>query len=130
MNPITLGTIVFACVFGAALLGTTGNDQYIIALGLFQQLKIWELDFGWRHLQTLSGSDVTFLPNGSISYPRDPRENSDSFEVGLSYTSPKRHYRYAGQLRKVFDGNNTDEKLWFGFSVEFPFGGKERRAIH
>jgi hypothetical protein len=27
-------------------------------------------------------------------------------------------------MRTVFDGNNTDAKFWFGFSVDFPFGGK------
>src|ERR1035437_4808534 len=32
---------------------TTGNDQYILAVSLFQQIKGWELAAGWRHLQTL-----------------------------------------------------------------------------
>jgi len=103
---------------------TTGNDQYIIALGLFQQFKGWELDFGWRHLQTLSGHDIVIYADNTILYPRDPRENSDAIEAGLNYTTSKRHIRYGAHCRAVVDGNNADDKLWFGFSVDFPFGGK------
>jgi hypothetical protein len=103
---------------------TTGNDQYIIALGLFQQFKGWELNFGWRHLQTLSGSDIILYSDNTISYPRDPRENSDAIEAGIDYTTSKRHFRYAAQLRKIVDGNNADDKFWFGLSVDLPFGGK------
>jgi hypothetical protein len=100
---------------------TTGNDQYIIALGLFQQLQGVELDMGWRHLQTLSGSDIVLHPDGTISYPRDVRENSDAIEAGVCYTTSKRHLRYGGHVRVVLDGNNTDDKFWFGFSLDFPF---------
>ena len=103
---------------------TTGNDQYIIAVGVFQQLKQWELDLGWRHLQTIAGSDITIAADNTITYPRDAREINDSLEAGVSYTTSKRRNRYGGQIRKVFDGNNSDEKFWFGFSVDFPFGGK------
>jgi hypothetical protein len=103
---------------------TTGNDQYIIALGFFQQFSQWELDLGWRHLQTLSGHDIVFLPDNTVSYPRDPRENYDSLEAGFSYTTSKKHFRYGAHIRSILDGNNTDDKFWFGFSVDFPFGGK------
>jgi hypothetical protein len=103
---------------------TTGNDQYIIAVGVFQQFKQWELDLGYRHLQTIAGSDITIAADNTISYPRDARENNDSLEAGVSYTTSRRRNRYGGQIRKVFDGNNSDEKFWFGFSVDFPFGGK------
>lgn len=103
---------------------TTGNDQYILAFGLMQQFKGWELDFGWRHLQTLSGSDITIDPDQTVHYPRDPRENSEALEAGLSYTTAVRRFRYAVHTRAVLDGNNADDKLWFGLSVDFPFGGK------
>jgi hypothetical protein len=109
---------------------TTGNDQYLFALGLFQQLSQWELDFGWRHMQTISGSDIIYPVNPAnngglnISYPRSPREIRDSIEAGVSYTTSKRHFRYGLQCNLVLDGNNTDEKFWFGLSVDFPFGGK------
>jgi hypothetical protein len=107
---------------------TTGNDQYIIALGLFQQFKGLELDAGWRHLQTLSGKDIIINPDNTIVYPRDPRENYDAIEAGVNYTTAKRHFRYGAHIRKVLDGNNTDDKFWFGFSVDFPFGGKPAAA--
>jgi hypothetical protein len=32
---------------------TTANDQVIGSIGLFQQIKGWELHAGYRHLQTL-----------------------------------------------------------------------------
>ncbi|HOX58623.1 MAG TPA: hypothetical protein P5205_20005 [Candidatus Paceibacterota bacterium] len=106
---------------------TTGNDHYIVAVGLFQQIKGWELDVGYRRLQTLSGDDIQFgNPNdlSTIDYPRDPREISDSLETGFSYTTAKRQIRYGFQLRWVCDGNNTDRKLWVGGSVDIPIGGR------
>lgn len=109
---------------------TTGNDQYITVVGLFQQIKGWELDVGYRHLQTLSGSDVFFLdPNNkaTLVYPRDPRENNDSIEAGFSYTTLKRRIRYGFHSRTVFDGNNSDRKFWVGGSIDFPIGGKREQ---
>ena len=106
---------------------TTGNDQCIVAAGLFQQIKGWELDVGYKHLQTFSGSDIIFpvdpAQNGgkNIIYPRDPRENYDALEAGFSYTTSKRHWRYGFQLSSVLDGNNTDAKLWVGGSLDVPF---------
>ena len=86
---------------------TTGNDQYITVLGLFQQVKGWELDVGYRHLQTLSGGDITFTDPTDLTtlvYPRDTREISDSIEAGFSYTTAKRHIRYGFHSRTVFAG--------------------------
>ncbi len=103
---------------------TTANDQYIASIGLFQQIKGWELDVGYRHLQTLSGGDIILFPDNSIYYPRDVRENRDEIEAGFSYTTSKHHIRYAFQTRTVIDGNNTDKKFWVGGSIDFPFGGK------
>ena len=59
---------------------TTDNDQYIVAIGLFQQIKGWELDAGYRHLQTLAGGDIIYDPNdpAGIVYPREIRENNDA----------------------------------------------------
>jgi hypothetical protein len=104
---------------------TTGNNQYITSIGLFQQISRWEIDIGYRHLQTLSGSDIVWVGDGSIIYPRDPRENSDEIEAGFSYSTAKRRIRYGFHTSAVFDGNNTDSKFWVGGSVDFPFGGKQ-----
>ncbi len=105
---------------------TTANDQYIVSLGLFQQIKGWELDVGYRHLQTLSGGDIIYDPNdpASIVYPREIRENNDAVEAGFYYTTSKKHFRYGFHSRVVFDGNNSDRKFWVGASVDIPLGGK------
>ena len=109
---------------------TTGNDQYMVAVGLFQQIKGWELNAGYRHLQTLSGGDILYDPNdpSSIVYPREVRENNDAFEAGFSYTTAKRQIRYGFHSRTVFDGNNSDRKFWVGGSIDIPLGGKRQRA--
>ena len=118
-------------VYGDALYRwnrTTGNDNYSIAAGLFQQIKGWELDVGYKHLQTISGSDITFVVPDDLStiiYPRDVREIHDSIQAGFSYTTSKRHWRYGFQLETVVDGNNSDAKLWVGGSIDIPFGGKK-----
>jgi hypothetical protein len=105
---------------------TTGTDQYIVSIGVFQQIKGWELAAGYRHLQTLSGGDIIYDPNdpSSIVYPRGPRENNDAFEAGFSYTTSKRKIRYGFHSRTVFDGNNSDRKFWVGGSIDIPIGGK------
>jgi hypothetical protein len=111
---------------------TTGNNQYIVAAGVFQQIKGWEIDLGYKHLQTLCGKDIIYpvdpASNGgyNIIYPRDPRENYDAIEFGFSYTTSKRKWRYGFQLSSVLDGNNTDAKLWVGGSLDIPFGGKKK----
>lgn len=104
---------------------TTGNDQYLTVIGLFQQIQRWELDVGYRHLQTIQGRDIQFdsADPSAIVYPRDVREISDSIEWGFSYTTSKRHIRWGFHARSVFDGNNTDKKFWVGGSVDIPFGG-------
>ena len=106
---------------------TTGNDQYITVIGLFQKIKGWELDVGYRHLQTIIGSDIIFDPNdpSSIVYPRELREIQDSIEAGFSYTTPKHHLRWGFHSRTVFDGSNTDRKFWVGGSLDIPIGGKK-----
>ncbi len=108
---------------------TTGNDQYIAAIGLFQQIKGWELDVGYRHLQTLSGSDIIYpATNGGLNiiYPRDVRELNDAIEAGFSYTTSKRHWRFGFHSLTVIGGNNSDKKFWIGGSVDIPFGGKKQ----
>jgi hypothetical protein len=106
---------------------TTGNDQYMTTVGLFQQIKGWELDVGYRHLQTVSGGDIVLNPDQSIDYPRDVREINDSIEAGFSYTTSKHHIKYGFQTRTVFDGSNTDRKFWVGGSFTVPFGGKNEK---
>jgi len=120
-------------VYGDALYRwnlTTENDNYIVAVGLYQKYKGWELDGGYRHLQTLSGSDITYDPNNpsQIDYPRDVREINDSIQAGFSYTTSTLHWKYGFHSQIVFDGNNTDRKPWFGASLDIPIGLKHKPA--
>ena len=107
---------------------TTGNDQVIFSFGFFQQIKGWELDAGYRHLQTFSGTDLEYNPTTRTLSTSDGsnafsglRENNDSIEAGFSYTTSKRHIKYSFYTRTVFDGNNSDEKFWIGGGLEMPF---------
>ena len=110
---------------------TLGADQYIAAVGVFQQIRGWELDLGYRHLQTLSGEDIVLGPStgpgtyNSVTnpnwYPTDVREISDSIDAGFSYTTARRHIRYGFHSRKTFDGSNTDSALWLGAYIDIPF---------
>jgi hypothetical protein len=108
---------------------TTANDQYIVAFGLFQQIKGWELDAGYRHMQTIGGVDLVYNPTTKqiSTTGSDPnafaelREINDSIEAGFSYTTSKRHLKYSFYTRTVFDGNNSDQKFWIGAGLEMPF---------
>jgi hypothetical protein len=117
-------------VYGDALYRwnmTTENDNYMVAVGFFQHIKGWELDVGYMHLQTLSGTDITFGNPGNVQtliYPRDVREIYDSIQAGFNYTTSKLRWKYRFHSTIVVDGNNSDNKPWFGASLEIPFGGK------
>ena len=65
---------------------TTENDNYIVAVGLFQQIKGWELDAGYRHLQTTRGGSIYFTtPDdlSSIVYPQACPGNQRCVSGGL-----------------------------------------------
>jgi hypothetical protein len=106
---------------------TIGTDQYMAAIGLFQKIKGWELDAGYRHFQTTSGSDLVLIPPATgtpppwdgITYPRNLHEIREIFEAGFSYTT-RRHVRWSFVASKTFDGENTDSKLWLGGYVDIP----------
>ena len=101
---------------------TSANDLYIVTVGLFQEIKSWELDAGYRHLGSIDGSSIQFDPaTHDIVYPRAVRENQDSIEAGFNYRTPWHGLRLGFQSRTVFDGSNTDKKFWLGGFVEMPF---------
>jgi hypothetical protein len=107
---------------------TTHNDHWIVAAGFFQQIKTWELNVGYRHLGTVNGDDIVLYPDRTIDYPRKVRENNDSIEAGLSYTTQKRGIQIGFYSRTVVDGSNSDGKFWVGGYVNVPFqiGGKAK----
>ncbi len=107
---------------------TTHNDQYITSVGVFQQIKRWELAAGYRHMQSISGDSIRYDPAApeDLFYPRAVREINDAIEAGFSYTTAKRHIRWGFHSRTVLDGTNSDQKFWVGGSVEMPFGGEKQ----
>jgi hypothetical protein len=105
---------------------SSGDDQYIVAIGLLQEIKGWTINAGYRHQQQLSGYDLVWNGVGTpIYYSPQVREISDAFEGGFSYTTSKRRLTYAFYTRKTFDGSNTDSAFWVGGYFSIPFGGKK-----
>ena len=102
---------------------TTANDQYIVSLGLFQQIKGWGIQAGYRRLGSTSGDDIIYNPAApwTIQYPVAVRESSDSVEAGFNYTTSKRKWQFGLYTRTVVDGGNSDGKFWFGGYVNIPF---------
>lgn len=101
---------------------TSHNDHWIVAVGVFQQIKTWELNVGYRYLGSVDGEDINFDPvTREIDYPRAPRESNHSVEAGFSYTTPKRGVQFGFYSRTVVDGNNSDGKFWIGGYVNVPF---------
>jgi hypothetical protein len=107
---------------------TTANDQVIASFGIFQQVKSWEIDVGYRRLQTVGGTELLYEPatHTLSTTGSDPnafsevREINDSIEAGFSYATPKRHIKYSFYTRTVFDGNDSDQKFWIGGGIEMP----------
>jgi len=98
----------------------THNDQYIISVGLFQQIKNWELDVGYHRLASVRGSDIVLQPDRFIRYPANVREINDSVEAGFSYTTSKHRFQYGFYSRTVLEGSNTDGKFWVGAYMRVP----------
>jgi len=106
---------------------TTGQDQYGAAVGLFQEIKGWTLDAGYRHLQQIGGYDLQYNGLGApLHYSPEVREISDAIEAGFSYATSRRHWRWGFYTRTTFDGSNTDSAFWVSGYLEVPFGGKKK----
>jgi hypothetical protein len=100
---------------------TTANDQYQVAVGLFQQIKGWEIQAGYKHLGSTSGEDIVFSEDTRlIDYPVSLRENRDAIEAGFSYTTAKHHWQFGFYSCTVLDGANSDGKFWFGGYINVP----------
>ncbi|MEY4385252.1 MAG: hypothetical protein RLY20_535 [Verrucomicrobiota bacterium] len=106
---------------------TTHNDHWIVSAGLFQQIKMWELNVGYRHLGSVDGESIQFDPvTRIIDYPRAPAESNDSVEAGFTYTTQKRGVQWGFYSRTVFDGKNSDGKFWVGGYINIPFAPKAK----
>jgi len=107
-------------------LTTSGDDQYAVAVGCFQEIKNWTISFGYRHFQCLSGYDLVINVGEPLDYAPQAREIFDAIEVGFSYRTPKRHFKYAFDIKKVLDGSNTSSPFYLGAHADFPIGGKTK----
>jgi hypothetical protein len=106
---------------------TSGEDQYAVAVGFFQEIKDWTLNAGWRHFQQLSGNDLNYAGVGlPLAYSPQVREISDALEAGFRYRFPKHPVDLGFYTTKTFDGNNTASVFSLGGYLEFHFGGKAR----
>lgn len=106
---------------------TTHNDHWIVSAGLFQQIKTWELNVGYRHLGSVDGDNIQFDPNTRvIDYPRAPKESNDAIEAGFSYTTKKSRTQLGFYTRTVVDGANSDGKFWIGGYVTVPLDKKAK----
>jgi len=99
----------------------------MVAVGFFQHIKGWNSTLAistCRHYPALTSLSGTPGNVQTIIYPRDVREIYDSGQAGFSYTTSKLRWKYGFRSTIVVDGNNSDNKPWFGGSLEIPFGGK------
>lgn len=106
---------------------TSGDDQYMVSGGFFQEIKNWTLDAGFRHFQMLSGEDIV-RTGYAISYSPQIKEISESIEAGFNYRTTNKKSNYGFQMRKVLDGRNTDSAFWLGVYADFTFGGIKKKT--
>jgi hypothetical protein len=112
-------------IYGDALFrwnATTHNDQYIAAVGFFQEIAGWELHGGYRHLGTVQGDDIVLNADRTIVYPKNVRENNDSVEAGMSYSTAKKRLEMGFYSSTVLDGANTAGAFLVGGYIKFPLG--------
>jgi len=89
------------CIAGIAL----RNDQYIVSVGLFQQIKGWELELAIVICKRISGGGISFRssnPGGLVTHETPGKPTMPSMLVS-SYTTFKHRIRYAFESRTVFD---------------------------
>jgi hypothetical protein len=103
-------------------------DDLFASAGAFQQLGPVTLAADYRHVQGLSGRDISdsgFAPplGPSHGFP-SLKEIVQLVEGAISYTdSGGRNYQFT--VAKSIDGRNTGDKWIFGFNVTFAFGGSQ-----
>lgn len=102
---------------------TSGDDQYLVATGFFQEIQRWTLNVGYRHFQGLSGVDIGGTGN-TITYSPQVKEISESIEAGFNYRTASQKCNYGFHMRKALAGRNVNSALWLGFYADFAFGGK------
>ena len=90
-------------------------------VGVFKHLGPVTLNFGYRHIQGLSGGDIGGPGFGtSYGFPQ-VKEINQLLEGGIAYTD-KGGRSYQFTIAQKIDGRNTGDKLVFGAAISFPIG--------
>lgn len=139
------GSLLFAKTFGGSGFGAYGGigyrfrdshapDEFFGSLGVFKQFSgiftdadAITVSAGYRHIQSTSGLDIMgpgFDPGaGAGSGFPALKEINQLVEGAIGYTDVGgRHYQFT--IAKSVDGENTGDKLIFGFAASLPFGGE------
>jgi len=78
---------------------TTGNDQYMTTIGLFQQIRVGNWMSVTVTCRRYPGMTLCSIPTRAFPIQGGVREITISIEAGFSYTTSKRHIRYGFETR-------------------------------
>jgi hypothetical protein len=99
-------------------------DDLFASVGVFQQIGPVTANFGYRHVQSLSGLDIGGPgfnpPAGRASGFPAVKEINQLIEGGISYTDDGGRV-YQVSVAKSVDGRNTGDKFIFGVNATFSF---------
>jgi hypothetical protein len=129
------GSLLVGKAFGTTGFGMYGDIGYRVrenpvpddlfgSVGVFQQIGPATVNFGYRHVQSLSGLDIGGPgfdpPAGRSSGFPALKEINQLIEGGVSFTDPGGRV-YQVTAAKSVDGRNTGDKFIFGVNATFSF---------
>ncbi len=123
------GSLLLARAIGDTGFGLYGDIGYRLrdaipddlfgSAGIYQQLGPVTLNFEYRHVQSLSGSDIG---DPGFTFP-GLKEITQIVQGGIAYNDRGgRSYQFT--LAGSVDGRNTGDKLILGVNVTIPFGAR------
>jgi len=101
-------------------------DEVFGTAGIFQQIGVINLAFGYRHIQSLSGLDIGgsgFNPALGDSHGFPALEEINQIIEGAVSLSDNGGRNYQLSVGTNVDGRNTGDKVLVGVNVTLPFGG-------
>ncbi|MBI4024137.1 MAG: hypothetical protein HY360_04095 [Verrucomicrobia bacterium] len=95
-------------------------DDFFFSAGVYKTfLKSFSANFGFRHVEGLSGLDIGGPGFAPDRFP-ETREINESIDYGLGYTDQGRRY-YGVFGSNTLDGRNTGENQVMGVTISLPF---------
>lgn len=112
---------------GYRIRGNPAPDDFFASAGVYKEFGRVTVSAGYRHIQGLSGLDIGgpgFDPGAGVDsgFPA-LKEINQLFEGSVSYRDAGNR-RYSFIAAKSLDGQNTGDKMIFGFAVTLPFKGR------